>query len=112
MAFMVVFRICLRDMECTGNSLDPLYWIAGDAIHPVLQIKGSGTETSCHQCFKHLLRHLWSPCHPHSPFDATIDLFPDFVVSRFKSIDSDKFGVRHYITTNGLPLHACACLRQ
>ena len=39
-----------KNMEYTGNSPskspDPLYLCAGDAIHPVLRIKGSGTKTN------------------------------------------------------------------
>ena len=45
MAFMVVFHRCLRNTESTGKSPDPLYLCAGNAIHPMLHIKESGTET-------------------------------------------------------------------
>ena len=41
-------------------------------------------------------------------FDAIIDEFPELLVPRFKSTDSNKHGVEHYITTEGPPLHARA----
>ena len=41
-------------------------------------------------------------------FDAIIDEFPELLVPRFKSTDSNKHGVEHYITTKGPPLHAHA----
>ena len=40
--------------------------------------------------------------------DVIIDEFPELLVPRFKSTDSNKHGVEHYITTDGPPLHACA----
>ena len=43
---MVAFHGCLRNTECIGKSLDRLCLCAGDAIHPVLRIKGPGTETN------------------------------------------------------------------
>ena len=45
-------------------------------------------------------------------FDAIIDEFPELLVPRFKSTDSNKHGVEHYITTEGPPLHAHSrCLK-
>ena len=41
-------------------------------------------------------------------FDSIIDEFPELLVPRFKSTDSNKHGVEHYITTDGPPLHARA----
>ena len=45
MAFVVAFHGCGKNTECTGKSPDPLHLRDSDAIHPVLLIKGSGTET-------------------------------------------------------------------
>ena len=46
-------------------------------------------------------------------FDAIIDEFPELLVPCFKSTDSNKHGVEHYITTDGPPLHARArCLNR
>ena len=46
-------------------------------------------------------------------FDAIIDEFPELLVPCFKSTDSNKHGVDHYITTDGPPLPARArCLKQ
>ena len=41
-------------------------------------------------------------------FDAIIDEFPELLVPRFKSTDSNQHGVEHHITTAGPPLHARA----
>ena len=43
-------------------------------------------------------------------FKAIIDEFPELLVPHFKSTDSNKHVVEHYITTDGPPLHARACL--
>ena len=41
-------------------------------------------------------------------FDAIIDEFPELLVPRFKSMDSNQHGVEHHITTASPPLHARA----
>lgn len=58
------------------------------------------TSTSSSVCGLHAAR-------IHS-FDAIVDEFPELLVPRFKSTDSNKHGVEHFITTEGPPLHARA----
>ena len=41
-------------------------------------------------------------------FDRIIDDFPELLVPRFKSTDTNKHGVEHHILTEGPPLHARA----
>ena len=66
-----------------------------------LNVVASGSaSTSPSVCGLHVAR-------IHS-FDASVDEFPELLVPRFKSTDSNKHGVEHYITTEGPPLHARA----
>ena len=41
-------------------------------------------------------------------FDRIIDDFPELLIPRFKSTDTNKHGVEHHIVTEGPPLHARA----
>ena len=65
-----------------------------------LNVVASGVASLSSVCGLHVAR-------IHS-LDAIIDEFPELLVPRFKSTDSNKHGVEHYITTDGPPLHARA----